>query len=93
MKNTAKRNMSSAVYALSMYSCLCIKMSSFLSVCTWEMPHTSYLSCGIPGLGGWMGEWVVGSTGNKANSAPLEIELWLSLAILPNLLSVVLESG
>ena len=31
-KNTAKRNMSSAIYALSMYSRLCMKMSSFLFV-------------------------------------------------------------
>ena len=26
--------------------------------------------------------WVVGSAGNKANSAPLDLELWLSLAII-----------
>ena len=36
-KNTAKRNMSSAVCALSMYSRLCMKMSSFLFVRTWAM--------------------------------------------------------
>ena len=31
LKNTAKRNMSSAVCALSMYSRLCMKISSFFS--------------------------------------------------------------
>ena len=47
-KNTAKRNMSSAMCASSMYSHVCMKMSSFLFVRAWAMPHTSYLSCGIP---------------------------------------------
>ena len=47
-KNTAKRNMSSKVCALSMYSRLCLKMSSFLFVRTWAMPGILYLSCGIP---------------------------------------------
>ena len=47
IKNTAKRNMSSAVCASSMYSRLCMKMSSFLFVHTWAMPRTSCLSCGI----------------------------------------------
>ena len=47
-KNTAKRNMSSAVCASSMYSCLCIKMLSFLFVHAWAMPHILYSSCGIP---------------------------------------------
>ena len=27
---------------------LCMKMSSFLFVGTWAMPHISYLSCGVP---------------------------------------------
>ena len=39
LKNTAKRNMSSAVCASSMYSRR-MKMSSFLSVRAWAMPHT-----------------------------------------------------
>ena len=47
-ENIAKRNMSSAVCALSIYSHLCIKMSSFLFVCAWAMPRILYLSCGIP---------------------------------------------
>ena len=38
----------SAVSALSMYSRLCMKMSSFLFVRTWAMPETLYLSCEIP---------------------------------------------
>ena len=46
-KNTAKRNMSSAVCASSMYSRLCMKMSSFLFVRACAMPYTLYLSCGI----------------------------------------------
>ena len=46
-KNTAKRNMSSAVCASSMYSRLCMKMSSFLFVRLWTMPRISYSSCGI----------------------------------------------
>ena len=47
-KNTAKRNMSSAVCASSMYSRLCTKMSSFLFVHAWAMPRILYLLCGIP---------------------------------------------
>ena len=47
-KNTAKRNMSSAVCASSMYSRLCMKMSSFLFVRACAMPRMLYLSCGIP---------------------------------------------
>ena len=47
-KNTAKRNMSSAVCASSMYSCICMKMSSFLFVHSCAMPRMLYLSCGIP---------------------------------------------
>ena len=47
-KNTAKPNMSSTVCALSMYSPLCIKMSSFLCVCACAMPRMLYLLCGIP---------------------------------------------
>ena len=47
-KNTAKQNMSSAVCASSMYSRLCMKMSSFLFVCAWAMPRILYSSCGIP---------------------------------------------
>ena len=41
-------NMSSAVCAFSIYSRLCMKIISFLSMRTWAMPRTSYLSCGIP---------------------------------------------
>ena len=44
----AKRNMSSAVCALSMYSRLCMKMSSFLFVRACAVPRMLYLSCGIP---------------------------------------------
>ena len=47
-KNTAKRNMSSAVCASSMYSRLCMKMSSFLFVRACAVPRMLYLSCGIP---------------------------------------------
>merc|ERR1719206_114627 len=47
-KNTAKRNMSSAVCASSMYSRLCMKMSSFLFVRACTVPRMLYLSCGIP---------------------------------------------
>ena len=36
------------VCALSIYSRLCIKMSSFLFVRTWAMPRILYPSCGIP---------------------------------------------
>ena len=43
-----KRNMSSDMRALSMYSRLCMKMSSFLIVRACAMPRMSYLSCGIP---------------------------------------------
>ena len=46
-KNTAKRNMSSAVCASSMYSRLCMKMSSFLFVHACAMPRMLYLLCGI----------------------------------------------
>ena len=46
--NTAKRNMSSAVYASSMYSRLCMKMWSFLFVRVWATPRILYLSYGIP---------------------------------------------
>ena len=35
------------------------------------------------GMGGWLGG-AVELAGNKANSAPLERELWLSLAIIWN---------
>ena len=49
-KNTAKRNMSSAVCASSMYSRLCMKMLSFLFVCAWAMPRKLHLSCGGPFL-------------------------------------------
>ena len=42
-KNTAKRNMSSAVCASSMYSRLCMKMLSFLFVRTWAMLRILYL--------------------------------------------------
>ena len=38
-------NMFSAVCALSIYSRLCMKMSSFLFVCAWAMPRTPYLLC------------------------------------------------
>ena len=48
VKNTAKRNMSSAVCASSMYSRLCMKMSSFLFVRACAVPRMLYLSCGIP---------------------------------------------
>ena len=47
-KNTAKRNMSSAVCASSMYSRLCMKMSFFLFLRACAMPRMLYLSCGIP---------------------------------------------
>ena len=47
-KNTAKRNMSSAVCASSMYSRLCIKMPAFLFVRACAMLRMLYLSCGIP---------------------------------------------
>ena len=47
-KNTAKRNMSSAACASSMYSRICMKMLSFLFVRSWAMPRMLYLSCGIP---------------------------------------------
>ena len=49
-KNTAKRNMSSTVCALSICSRLCIKMSYFLFVRAWAMPRILYLSCGTPFL-------------------------------------------
>ena len=42
--------MFSAVCASSMYSRLCLKMSSFLFVRTWAMPRILYLSCGTPFL-------------------------------------------
>ena len=42
------QNMSSALCASSIYSCLDMKMLSFLSVHTWAIPRTSYLSYGIP---------------------------------------------
>ena len=42
IRNTAKRNMSSAVCALSMYSRLCMKMSPFLSVHAWAIPRTIF---------------------------------------------------
>ena len=48
LKNTAKRNMSSAVCASSIYSRLCMKMSSFLLVRACAMPRMLYISCGIP---------------------------------------------
>ena len=38
----------SAVCASSMYSCLCMKMSSFLFVRACAKPRMVYLSCGIP---------------------------------------------
>ena len=38
-KNTTKQNMSSIVCAFSMYSHLCMEMSSFLFVGAWAMPH------------------------------------------------------
>ena len=44
-KNAAKRNMSSAVCASSMYTHLCMKMLSFLRVRVWTMPRI--LLCGI----------------------------------------------
>ena len=47
-RNTAKRNMSSAVCALSMYTRLCMKMLSFLFERAWAMPRKLHLSCGIP---------------------------------------------
>ena len=40
--------MSSTMCALSMYSRLCMKMSSFLFVLVWTMQRILYLSCGIP---------------------------------------------
>ena len=43
-KNTAKPNMSSTVCALSMYSRICMKMSSFLFVCSCAMPRILYSS-------------------------------------------------
>ena len=47
-KNTARRNMSCAVCASSMYSRLWMKMSSFLFERAWAMPRKLHLSCGIP---------------------------------------------
>ena len=47
-KNTAKRNMASAMCGSSMYSRLCMKMSSFLFLHTRALPRMLYLSCGIP---------------------------------------------
>ena len=47
-KNTAKRNMSSAVCASSMYSRLCMSMLFFLFLRARAMPRMLYLSCGIP---------------------------------------------
>ena len=41
-------NMSSAVCASSIYSPLCMKMSSFLFLRLWTMPRMLYSSCGIP---------------------------------------------
>ena len=43
-----QRNLSSALCALSMYSRLCMKMTSFLFLHIWTMPRIFYLSCGIP---------------------------------------------
>ena len=47
MKNTTMRNMSSTVCASSMYSCLGMKMLSFLFVPAWAILHMLCLSCGI----------------------------------------------
>ena len=47
-KNAAKRNISSAMCVLSIYSPLCMKMLSFQFVRAWSMPRISYLSCRIP---------------------------------------------
>ena len=49
-KNTAKRNMSSVMCALSMYSHLCKKMLTFMLVRAWAMRQRLNLSCGIPFL-------------------------------------------
>ena len=48
VKNTAKRNMSSAVCASSIYSRPCMKMLSFLFLRSRALPRMLYLSCGIP---------------------------------------------
>ena len=42
-KNTAKRNMSSTMCASSMYSRLCMEMSSFLFVRVCAMPRMLYI--------------------------------------------------
>ena len=47
-------------------------MLNYTYLVSWSWEKT------FPGGGG--GGWVVGSAGNKANSAQLELELWLSLA-------------
>ena len=47
IKNTAKRNMSSAMCASSMYSRLCMKMLILLFVRACAMPRMLYLSYGI----------------------------------------------
>ena len=60
-KNTAKRNMFSAMCALSIYSRLCMKMLSFLFVRAWAMSRKLHLSCGIPFLV-WMPGIVSGLT-------------------------------
>ena len=38
----------SNIYIKLCTSRLCMKMSSFLFLCTWAMPRILYLSCGIP---------------------------------------------
>ena len=48
LKKIPQSGICSAVCGLSMYSRLCMKMSSFLFVRPWAMPHILYLSCGIP---------------------------------------------
>ena len=47
-KNTAKRNMSSAMCASSMYSRLCMKMLSFLLLRARALPRMLYLLCRMP---------------------------------------------
>ena len=56
--------MSSALCASSMYSRLCMKMSSFLFVRAWSMSHILYSSCGIPLLV-WKPDNISGLTDNN----------------------------
>ena len=60
--------LSSVVCASSMYSRLCLKMSSFLFLRAWTMPRIIYLSCGIP-----FPVWALGII-----SGLMSVVVWLS---------------